>query len=132
MKSPGTRGARTVHGLLLALVVASAACRTIETDPITLDRNILTVDNRTSQDWNRVEIWINTYYRVTAPSVPSKTRFQAPLDTFVAGFGQRFNYRRTPIKDLRITATLPDGKPFELKKQFAAGIGLAGALGGTR
>ena len=79
MKSPGTRGARTAHGLLLALVVASAACRTIETDPITLDRNILTVDNRTSQDWNHVEIWINRYYRVTAKSVPAKTRFQAAL-----------------------------------------------------
>ena len=129
MKSQGTR---TAQRLLLALVVVSAACRTIEPDPITLERNILTVDNRSSQDWNRVEIWINTYYRVTAPSVPAKSRFQAPLDTFVAGYGQRFDYHRAPIKSLRLTATLPDGSPFELKKQFDAGIGLAGALGGKR
>ena len=32
------------------------------------------------------------------------------------------------IKDLRLTAKLPDGKPFELKKRFEVG-GLAGALG---
>jgi len=118
--------------MLVALVLGAAGCRTIEVDPITLERNWLTVDNRTSQDWNHVEIWINRYYRVTAKSVPAKTRFQAPLDTFVAGFGQRFDYHRAPIKDLRLTATLPDGSPFELKKQFDAGVGLAGALGGKR
>ncbi len=35
------------------------------------------------------------------------------------------------VTDLRVTATLPDGKKMELKKQFAAS-GLAGALGGKR
>ena len=93
---------------------------------------MLTVDNRTSQDWTHVEVWINTYYRVTATSVPAKSRFQAPLDTFVAGFGQRFDYHRAPVKDLRVTATLPDGSPLELKKRFDEGVGLAGALGGKR
>jgi len=117
---------------LVALVLAATGCRTIEPDPITLERNMLTVDNRTPQDWKHVEIWINTYYRVTASSVPAKSRFQAPLDTFVAGFGQRFDYHRAPIKDLRLTATLPDGSPFELKKRFDESVGLAGALGGKR
>ena len=119
------------RAIVLAFV-AACACHTIEPDPITVERNMLTVDNRTSQDWNRVEIWINTYYRVTATSVPAKSRFQAPLDTFVAGYGQRFDYRRAPIKDLRLKATLPDGSPLELNKQFDAGVGLAGALGGKR
>jgi len=92
---------------------------------------MLTVDNRTSQDWTHVEVWINTYYRVTATSVPAKSRFQAPLDTFVAGFGQRFDFHRMQVKDLRLTAKLPDGTPIELKKRFEVG-GLAGALGGLR
>jgi hypothetical protein len=35
------------------------------------------------------------------------------------------------VRDLRLTATLPDGKPLELKKQFEAS-GLAGAFGGGR
>jgi hypothetical protein len=118
--------------LCLALMVSAGGCRTIEPDPITLERNMLTVDNQSSQNWNRVEIWVNTYYRVTKDVVPARSRFQAPLDTFVAGFGQRFDYRRAMIKDLRLTATLPDGTPFELKKRFDGSLGLAGALGGKR
>ena len=50
--------------------------------------------------------------------MPARGRFQAPLDTFTAGFGQRFDFRRAQIRDLRLTATLPDGKPLELKKAF--------------
>ncbi|HKB10917.1 MAG TPA: hypothetical protein VKD69_09685 [Vicinamibacterales bacterium] len=123
------------HGAALrlacaALVVAAASCRTIEPDPIVLERNMLTVDNHSAQDWNHVEIWVNTYYRVTKDVVPAHSRFQAPLDTFVAGYGQRFDYRRAMIKDVRLTATLPDGRPHELKKQFDGSLGLAGALGG--
>jgi hypothetical protein len=92
---------------------------------------MLTVSNTSSSDWSNVEIWLNTYFRVTIASVPAGGRFQAPLDTFVAGFGQRFDFHRMQIKDLRLTAKLPDGKPLEIKKQFEKG-GLAGALGGNR
>jgi hypothetical protein len=111
--------------------IAAAGCSKPPVDPLQLDRNILTVDNRTSADWTNVEIWLNTYYRVTVRSIPKKSRFQAPLDTFVAGFGQRFDFRRMQVRDLRLTARLPDGQPLELKKQFEGG-GLAGALGGGK
>ena len=119
---------RTVVGLACVL---AAGCSKPPADPLQLDRNILTVDNRTSTDWTNVEIWLNYYYRVTVRSIPKESRFQAPLDTFVAGFGQRFDFRRMQVRDLRLTATLPDGKPLELKKQFEAS-GLAGAFGGGR
>jgi hypothetical protein len=115
----------------LLVTVSAAACSTPSKDPLQLDRNILTVDNRTSTDWTHVEIWLNTYYRITTPSIPANTRFQAPLDTFVAGFGQRFDFRRAQVKDLRLTATLPDGRPLELKKQFEE-AGLGAALGGKK
>src|SRR5712692_3745172 len=121
-------------GMLVSLIVAIAAsvgCYKAPDEPLKLERNMLTVDNRTTEDWNRVEIWLNTYYRITTASVPAGGRFQAPLDTFVAGFGQRFDFRRAQIRDLRLTATLPDGKPLELKKQFEVG-GLVGALRGKR
>jgi len=115
-----------------AIVVSlTAACSGPEPEPMTLEPNRLTVDNRSSTDWTNVEIWLNTYYRVTTPSILAHQRFQAPLDVFVAGFGQRFDYRRMQVKDVRLTAKLPDGKPFELKKQMTAG-GLAGVLGGKR
>jgi hypothetical protein len=115
--------------LIGCVVVAAlaAGCNKVPIDPLKLERNMLTVSNQSGQDWRSVEIWLNTYYRVTTSSVPAGGRFQAPLDTFVAGFGQRFDFRRMQIRDLRLTAKLPDGKPFELKKQFEVG-GLAGAL----
>jgi hypothetical protein len=119
----------------LALGVAFAAlavsCSRPAREPLTLDGNRLTVDNTTRQEWTNVEIWLNTYYRVTVPGIAAGSRFQAPLDVFVAGFGQRFDFRRMQVKDLRLTAKLPDGRPIELKKQFQLS-GLAGALGGKR
>ena len=92
---------------------------------------MLTVHNPSSRDWANVEVWLNTYYRVTAASIPAGGRAQMPLDTFVAGFGQRFDFRRMQVTDLRLTAKLPDGTPLELRKPFTAG-GLAGAFGGRR
>jgi hypothetical protein len=92
---------------------------------------MLTVDNRSSNDWTDVVILLNQNHSVRAASIPAGGRLQVPLDTFVAGFGQRFDYRRTQITDLRLKAKLPDGSPLELKKEFDAG-GLAGVLGGKR
>ena len=117
-------------GCALTVVFAAAGgCRRIPEEPLKLERNMLTVTNTSSSDWDNVEIWVNTYFRVTAASVPAGGKFQAPLDTFVAGFGQRFDVHRTAVKDLRLTARLPDGSPLEIKKQSG---GLAGALGGKR
>ena len=123
------------RALLVASLVSSVAvidaCSNRTTDPIQLDRNMLTVDNRTSNEWSNVEIWINTYFRITASSIAAGGRFQAPLDAAVTGFGQRFDFKRMQVKDVRLTAKLPDGAPYELKKQFQS-AGLAGALGGKR
>jgi len=103
---------------LAALGTGLGACAKPPGDPMQLDGGLLTVDNRSGDEWKDVEIWLNTYYRVTARSIPPHSRMQARLDDFIAGFGQRFNYRKTMITDLRLTAKLPDGRPFELKKQF--------------
>jgi hypothetical protein len=113
---------------VLAVALGGAACRKLPEDPLKLERNLLTVTNQSGHEWSGVEVWLNTYYRITTSSIPAGGRFQAPLDTFVAGYGQRFDFRRMQIKDLRLTAKGPDGKPFELKKRFEVG-GLAGALG---
>jgi hypothetical protein len=123
-----------MRALIVAVAIASAAagCSTRRPEePLKLEGNLLTVDNRSSKEWTAVEIWLNTHYRVTTNSIPAGGRFQVPLDAFVAGFGQRFNFKRQQIVDLRLAAKLPDGTPLELKKQFEAG-GLAGMLGGKR
>ena len=119
-------------GLVVVVAAALAAgCSEPPKDPMTLEGNRLTVDNRTTRDWNGVEIWLNRHYRVTTPSIPASGRFQVQLDSFVAGFGQRFDWRRQQIVDLRLVAKEPDGKAVEIKKDFAA-TGLAGILGGKK
>jgi menaquinone-dependent protoporphyrinogen IX oxidase len=108
----------------LAVVVAASitvGCSERPVEPLKLDGNMLTVDNRSAQEWRSVEIWLNTYYRVTVESIPSKGRFQTSLDNFVAGYGQRFQFKKMQVKDLRLTATLPDGTPMTIKKDFVVG-----------
>ncbi len=115
------------------MICATPACSKPPVDPLQLEGNMLTVDNRTSEDWEQVEIWLNTYYRVTTPKIPAGSRFQAPLDVFVAGFGQRFDFRRAQIRDLRLTAKRPGGEPFELKKEFeVGGLGALRGIGGKK
>jgi hypothetical protein len=106
---------------VVLVAIAAAACSRPAVEPLKLDGNMLTVDNQSKTDWTNVEIWVNTYYRMKTGSIPAGGRFQAPLDTFVAGFGQRFDFRRAQINDLRLTATLPDGTPLEIKKEFVVG-----------
>ena len=118
-----------IAGASIVAFAIAAGCSNPPQEPLKLEGNLLTVDNRSSEDWNAVEIWLNVYYRVTTKAIPAGGRFQVPLDAFVAGFGQRFDFRRAQITDLRLVAKLPDGKPIELKKQFEH-AGLAGMLGG--
>ena len=118
--------------LLVAFATLGAAgCTKVPGEPLELERNMLTVSNHSSKDWTNVEVWLNTYFRVTTSAVRAGSRFQAPLDTFVAGYGQRFDFHRMQVRDLRLIAKLPDGTPLELKKRFDVG-GLAGAVGGKR
>jgi hypothetical protein len=106
-----------IAGLVLWAAVAGGCGRPPD-QPLKLDGNLLTVDNRSSKDWSHVEIWLNYYFRVTADRIPAGGRFQAPLDVFVESHGRRFDFKSMQVRDLRLTATLPDGSPVEIKKEF--------------
>ena len=114
---------------LPAIVIGMLATGCYKPPPevLILNGNMLTVDNRTKHDWSNVEVWLNTYYRAAFSSIPAGGRMQAPLNYFVAGFGQRFNFDRMQVRDLRLTAKLPDGTPLEVKKEFDVD-GLDGVL----
>ena len=117
---------------LAALVaIACAGCYKAPEEPIRLEGNMVTISNVSKDEWTHVEIWINQQFRMITPSIPPGKRFQATLDTFVTGFGHRFNFKSMQVKDVRLMAKLPDGKPVELKMPFYAG-GLEGAFGGKR
>lgn len=81
-RPPALRAA--VRGWAIAAALVLAGCSAPPIEPLKLDGNMLTVDNRSDVEWKNVEIWLNTYYRVKTDSIPAKGRFQAPLDAFVA------------------------------------------------
>lgn len=121
--------ARLAAGAAVLCVLLASGCSGREPPAIQVERNLVIVDNRTSRDWLQVEIWINRQYRVTAPKIAARSRFTAPLDVFVAGFGQRFDRRKQRIDDLRLKAKAPDGGAVEIVYR-APKSGLAGALEG--
>lgn len=118
-----------LFGLVLSGALA-ARCSSAPPEPLRVENGRLTVDNQTDAEWTGVEIWINRYFRATAPSIPPRSRFEVPLDAFVSGYAQRFNLRRTPIDDLRLAATDSRGQPVTLVLRPQP-VGLA-ALGGKK
>ena len=115
---------------MAVLVLLAAGCSKPHVDPIQLEKNLVTVDNRSDQDWTNVEIWINRQFRATVPKIVKGQRFQAPMNLFVTGYGQRFNFGRMQITDVRLNARRADGTVFELRKQFE-GDKLTDALKGV-
>ena len=113
-----TRSLPVLSAILLCGALASACSSSPPIEPMTLKGGMLTVDNRTKQNWANVEVWLNTHYRMQFRDIPAGGRMQAPLDFFVAGFGQHFNFNKQQVRDLRLTAKLPVGKPLEVKKEF--------------
>lgn len=104
--------------LLLALV-STLRCSQVPPEPMQIDRGMLTVDNRTAHEWQKVEIWVNQYFRATAPALAAGGRLQVPLNAFVSGYAQRFDTKRLAVRDVRVTATQPDGTPVRLDRDFS-------------
>ena len=116
---------------LVCTVAWTAACNDRTRPALNLDGNRLTIHNGTDETWSDVEVILNQHFRIQPKDIEPNGIVQAPLDVFVAGFGQRFDMRRMPIRSLKLTAKRPDGQPMEVVKQFQLS-GLAGALGGKK
>jgi hypothetical protein len=86
-------------------------------DPLRLNGGRLTVNNRTADVWNDVEIKINRQYRVVVPQILPGQRFDAPVEAFLDVYGNHFRYARQQIKDVHLTGTA-NGKPLELTMDF--------------
>ena len=109
----------------IVMCALAAGCYKPPREAMVLEGGTLTIGNYSKQNWSNVEVWLNTYYRAAFTSIPPGGRMQAPLNRFVAGFGQRFNFDRMQVRDLRLTGKLPDRTPLEIKKEFELG-GLEG------
>jgi len=120
--------ASALSALLLILLIGACSSGP-PPEVLTLDRGKLTVNNHTDEEWRNVEIWVNNYYRVVVPSIAPKGLFEVQLDSFISGYGQRFDYRRAQITALRLSARRPNGEQLDTKKDFQGSL-LNEALGG--
>jgi hypothetical protein len=128
---PTSSLSRSAVASVALLVLAAARCSSRPVEPLRLDGKVLTVNNTTSEDWNDVRIFVNTYYRMVTPKIAARSQFKAPLDVFVEGYGRRFEFNRTQIRSVRLEASLPGGAPLALDMPFQLS-GVAGALGGKK
>jgi hypothetical protein len=71
------------------------------------------VYNDSGEAWRGVEIWVNDHFRITRESIEPGERFVAPLETFTAGFGQRFDPAQH-VSGIEVTATDAAGNPVRL------------------
>ena len=119
--------------LVFAIVCAAAgaACSERTRPALHLDGNRLTIYNDTAETWSDVEVILNQHFRIQPKDIAPDGIVQAPLDIFVAGYGQRFNFKTMQITDLRLKAKRPNGEPIELRYEFRNG-GLQDALGGFK
>ena len=93
----------------------AALCGACSTPPeqLTLEGRTIKVFNDSSETWKGVEIWVNDHYRVTRDTMAPKERFVVPLESFVAGFGQRFA-RDQHVSGIEVTAIDASGDPIRL------------------
>jgi hypothetical protein len=120
--------AGTALVLLAAAIALTWGCSKKIVAPLQLDAGRLTVTNTTRNDWTHVEIWVNRQYRLTTDSIPAGQQLQAPLSIFIEAYGQRFDFKRQQIRDLRLSAKLPNGEPVDVRMDLK-GNGLAGLAG---
>src|SRR5882757_9146912 len=99
---------RAVGSCVVCVALLVGACSSQTPEVLKLDRGRLTVNNHTDEEWRNVEIWVNNYYRALVPSIAPKGLLQVQLDSFISGYGQRFDFRRAQVTDLRLSARRPN------------------------
>ena len=91
---------RPLRAMILLLCLAASRCARIPAETMRIDGRIVTVDNHSADEWRDVEIWVNGYFRATAPAIAAHGRLQVPLNAFVSGYA-------------------PDGTLVEHRKDFS-------------
>jgi len=104
--------ALVIAGALAALAMACAGEEAPR--PIAVEGRVLWVHNLTGAAWFDVEVWLNTHYRVTRSRMPAGERFGIPLDSFVAGYGQRFSPARQVVQRIEVRARTASAGPVRL------------------
>lgn len=99
---------------LMVLITGSAGCRDEALAPIEIDEGALVVRNQTGRGWRDVRIAVNYWYHGSTREVPAGGFVRAPLGSFEAAAGQKFNAARTPLETVVVTAVDDTGTPVKL------------------
>jgi len=100
--------------LVTGFLLAAAACKGQEPNPIRVGTDRITVINLTDTAWRNVDVWLNDHYRAQAPELAAGGRLEVPLGVFVAAYGQRFDPKKQIPAGVEVDATGADGKPVKL------------------
>jgi hypothetical protein len=100
------------RAVAVVLLACAAACSPAP-ERLALEGRTITIFNDSGEPWNAVEVWVNDHYRVTRAAMAPDERFVVPLESFVAGFGQRFP-RDQRVDGIEVTATDGSGDPVRL------------------
>src|SRR5258706_14134637 len=109
---------RALGSCVVCVALLVGACSSQTPEVLKLDRGRLTVNNQTDEEWRNVEIWVNNYYRALVPSIAPKGLLQGQLHSFISRYGQRFDFRRGPGTELRLSDRRPTAESVELKQAF--------------
>ena len=97
--------------LVLALLVAACSGRP---GPITVEDNVVTVQNQTNREWRNVVVTVNDHFRGGAATLAAGSHMRAPLSQFQTAFGQHYDMARQHVTKIVVTATDANGEPVEL------------------
>jgi hypothetical protein len=100
--------------LVTAAMLAGGCAETLDPLLVSSAERRITVTNTSDEEWRDIEVWVNHHYRAVAASLGPKGRMTAPLGSFVAGFGQRFDPAKQTVVGVEVTATTASGKPVKL------------------
>jgi len=99
---------------VLCTLLAPACSQPLDPLIVSITERRIIVTNTSDEEWRDIEVWVNHHYRAVAQSLGPKGRMTAPLGSFVAGFGQRFDPAKQAVVGVEVTATTASGKPVKL------------------
>lgn len=104
--------ALTIGTVVVSAILLAGGCAPA-IEPLKVEGRTVVVLNDTGEAWKSVEVWVNDHYRVTKETMLPDERFVAPLENFVAGFGQRFPGTQN-VASIEVKATDASGDPVRL------------------
>ena len=98
----------------LAIVILVCAACSPRPGPITVDGNVVGIQNQTPVDWRNVVVTVNDHFRGGTQTLAAGSRMSAPLSQFQTAFGQHYDVSRQHVLKIEVTATDANGQAVSL------------------